>query len=208
MIDKTALFKLSYGLFVLSAAWGEKDAGCIINTATQITDSPLRVSVAVNKQNFTHDAILASKKFNLSVLTEKTPFSVFENFGFKSSRDFDKFSSADPVSNSGIRYVTDYANALISAEVKEVLDFDTHTVFIGEVTEAKVLSEDPSVTYDYYHKNIKPAPEKKADGEKTWVCKICGYVYDEIAEGVKFEDLPDTWVCPLCKHPKSDFELQ
>ena len=208
MIDKTTLYKLSYGLFVLSAKWGEKDAGCIINTAAQITDSPLIVSVAVNKQNFTHDAILNTKKFNISVLSEKTPFSVFENFGFRSSRDFDKFVADDPVSESGIRYINNYANGLISAEVKQVLDFGTHSVFIGEVTEAKVLSDEPSVTYAYYHKNIKPAPAKKEDGGKVWVCKICGYVYDEKAEGVAFEDLPEDWVCPLCKHPKSDFELQ
>ncbi len=208
MIDKTTLYKLSYGLFVLSSKLGEKDAGCIINTATQITDSPLRISVAVNKQNFTHDAILNTKKFNISVLTEKTPFSVFENFGFKSSRDFDKFVAEDPVSSSGLRYVKNYANGLISAEVTEVLDFGSHSVFIGEVTEAVLLSNEPSVTYDYYHKNIKPVPAKKEKGIKSWVCKICGYVYDEKAEGIAFEDLPDDWVCPLCKHPKSDFELQ
>ena len=208
MIDKTTLFKLSYGLFVLSAKWGEKDAGCIVNTVTQITDSPLRISVAVNKQNFTHDAILNTGKLNVSILSEKTPFSVFENFGFRSSRDFDKFIAEDPVSNSGIRYIKDFANGLISAEVKQVLDFGTHSVFVAEVTEALTLSDEPSVTYAYYHKNIKPAPEKKADGGKVWVCKICGYVYDEKAEGVPFEELPEDWVCPLCKHPKSDFELQ
>lgn len=208
MIDKAALHKISYGLFVLSAKWGEKDAGCIINTAAQITDTPLRISVAVNKQNFTHDAILNTKKFNVSVLTEKTPFSVFENFGFRSSRDVDKFVAENPVSNSGIRYINDYANSFLSADVVEVLDFDTHTVFVGEVTEAVVLSEEPSVTYAYYHKNIKPAPAKKEDGGKVWVCKICGYVYDEKTEGVPFEELPEDWVCPLCKHPKSDFELQ
>lgn len=208
MINKAALHKISYGLFVLSAKWGEKDAGCIINTAAQITDTPLRISVAVNKQNFTHDAILNTKKFNVSVLTEKTPFSVFENFGFRSSRDVDKFVAENPVSNSGIRYINDYANSFLSADVVEVLDFDTHTVFVGEVTEAVVLSEEPSVTYAYYHKNIKPAPAKKEDGGKVWVCKICGYVYDEKTEGVPFEELPEDWVCPLCKHPKSDFELQ
>jgi len=208
MIDKTTLYKISYGLFVLSAKWGEKDAGCIVNTAAQITDTPLRISVAVNKQNFTHDAILNTKKFNVSVLTEKTPFSVFENFGFRSSRDVDKFMADDPISSSGIRYIKDYANGIISADVVEVLDFGTHTVFVGEVTEAVSLSDEPSVTYAYYHKNIKPAlPSKKEDGGKVWVCKICGYVYDEKAEGVPFEELPEDWVCPLCKHPKSDFEL-
>lgn len=208
MVDKTTLYKLTYGLFVLSAKWGEKDAGCIINTATQITDTPLRVSVAVNKQNFTHDAILNSGKFNISVLTENAPFSVFENFGFRSSRDVDKFADSDPVTESGIRYVNQFANAVISADVVQVLDFDTHTVFVGEVTEAMSLSEEPSVTYAYYHKNIKPQPVSNGGGGKKWVCVICGYVYDEEKEGVPFEDLPEDWTCPLCKHPKTDFELQ
>ena len=207
MVDKTALFKLSYGLFVLSSKYGERDAGCIINTAMQVTDSPLRVSVVVNKQNYTHDAIFDSGVFNVSVLSEKTPFEVFENFGFKSSRDNEKFTPADPVSASGVKYLDKYTNAVISVNLMHSVDLGTHTLFIGEVAEAQVLSEEPSVTYSYYHQHIKPKPAVKADGGEKWVCKICGYVYDEEAEGVPFEQLPEDWVCPLCKHPKSDFEL-
>ncbi len=207
-VDKTAFFKLSYGLFVLSSQMQGRDAGCIINTAAQITDTPCRITVTVNKQNFTHDAVQNSGKFNISVLTEKTPFSVFENFGFKSSREFSKFEETDPVSESGVRYIEKYANAVISAKVVQTIDFETHTVFVGEVTEAKVLGQEPSVTYDYYHKNIKPKPQKVGGVGKKWVCLVCGYVYDEAIEGTPFEDLPEDWTCPLCKHPKSDFELQ
>lgn len=208
MVDKNALFKLSYGLFVISTRWDEKDSACIINTCSQLTDTPLRISVAINKRNFTHDAVLNSKKFNISVLTQKTPFSLFENFGFKSSRDTEKFTKSDPVTANGIRYVNKYSNAVISANVTNIIDFGTHSLFIAEVTQASVILDDPSVTYAYYHAEIKPKPVLNAtDGEKKYVCKICGWVYDEKTEGVPFEDLPDTWVCPLCKHPKSDFEL-
>ncbi len=195
---KEALFKLTYGLFVLSTRDGEKDNGCIINTAMQVTDNPLQIVIAVNKNNYTLEMIQKSGVFNVSILSESTPFSVFENFGFKSGRTEDKFSSFENKKRSanGIYYITEYTNAFISAKVVKTVDCGTHLMFIGEVTEAEILSDKTSVTYDYYFKNIKPKPEKK---KKGYVCKICGYVY----EG---EPLPEDFICPLCKHPASDFE--
>ena len=197
-IQNEAMFKLSYGLFVLTAKEGEKDNGCIINTAMQITDKPLQIAVCVNKSNFTHDMIAKSREFNLSVLSEKADFEIFKRFGFVSGRDTNKFADFFDVkrSENGLLYVTQGVNAFMSAQVVSVVDCGTHSMFIAEVTEAKVLSEDKSVTYEYYFANIKPKTEKK---KKGYVCKICGYVY----EG---EKLPDDFICPLCKHPASDFE--
>ena len=195
---KETLFKLSYGLFVLSARDTEKDNGCIINTVMQITDTPLQIAVGINKDNYTYEMIEKTGMFNVSVLTEDVPFSVFEDFGFKSGRTEDKFSSFNDKerSENGIFYLTKYSNAFISAKVVKTLDCGTHMMLIAEVTDAKILSDAPSVTYDYYFKNIKPKPEAK---KKGYVCKICGYVY----EG---DTLPDDYICPLCKHPASDFE--
>lgn len=197
-IQNEAMFKLSYGLFVLTAKDGDKDNGCIINTAMQITDKPLQIAVCVNKSNFTHDMIVKSGKLNLSVLSEKADFEIFKRFGFVSGRDTDKFADFFDVkrSENDLLYVTKGVNSFMSAQVVSVVDCGTHSMFIAEVTEAKVLSEDKSVTYEYYFANIKPKPEKK---KKGYVCKICGYVY----EG---ENLPEDFICPLCKHPASDFE--
>ena len=197
-IQNEAMFKLSYGLFVLTAKDGDKDNGCIINTAMKITDKPLQIAVCVNKSNFTHDMIVKSGKLNLSVLSEKADFEIFKRFGFVSGRDTDKFADFFDVKRSGndLLYVTKGVNSFMSAQVVSVVDCGTHSMFIAEVNEAKVLSEDKSVTYEYYFANIKPKPEKK---KKGYVCKICGYVY----EG---ENLPEDFICPLCKHPASDFE--
>ena len=207
-IDNAAMYKLSYGLYVLSAKDGEKDNGCIINTATQITDTPCRVSVAVNNGNYTKELIEKTGKFNISTLNCNVPFSTFEKFGFASGREVEKFDGTVPAerSKNGIYYLAEHTNSYISCEVEEVINYDTHTVFVGYVTEAKVLNEEQSVTYEYYHSNIKPKPQKTESKGSVWVCKICGYIYDEAKEGVKFEDLPADWTCPLCKHPKSDFE--
>lgn len=195
---KETLFKLSYGLFVLSARDEEKDNGCIINTVMQITDTPLQIAVGINKDNYTYKMIEKTGMFNVSVLTEEVPFSVFEDFGFKSGSTEDKFSAFNDKerSENGILYLTKYTNAFISAKVIKTLDCGTHMMLIAEVTDAKTLSDAPSVTYDYYFKNIKPKPEAK---KKGYVCKICGYVY----EG---DPLPEDFICPLCKHPASDFE--
>ncbi len=200
VVDNNAMFKLSYGLFVLTAREGNKDNGCIINTAAMLTDQPKRVQIAVNKANYTHDMIKRTGVFNVSVLTEAAPFKLFQQFGFCSGRDTDKFGS-DPVyrTENGLRYVNENTNAVISAKVVESYDWGTHTLFIAEVTEAKVLSADPSVTYQYYFDHIKPNPALTAEKKTGWVCKICGYIY----EG---EELPADFICPLCKHGAADFE--
>ena len=202
-IDNDAMFKFSYGLFVLTAKDGDKDNGCIINTAAQLTSKPNRINIAVNKANFTHDMIMKTGVFNISVLSEKAEFDTFKRFGFASGRDTDKFAGFEPYaerSANGLYYVTKGVNAFMSAKVIDAHDYGTHTLFIAEVTEAQILSPDPSVTYAYYFAHIKPKPQPKIDEEKTgWVCKICGYVY----EG---EDLPADFICPLCKHGAEDFE--
>ncbi|MBP3305631.1 MAG: flavin reductase [Oscillospiraceae bacterium] len=200
-VDNNAMFKLSYGLFVLTAREGDKDNGCIINTAAQLTDSPKRIQIAVNKANYTHDMIQRTGVFNVSVLTQDAPFQIFRQFGFCSGRDTDKFAAvgySDRTAN-GLRYVPENTNAVISGKVVESYDWGTHTLFVAEVTEAKVLSGDPSVTYQYYFDHIKPKPAPTAEKKSGWVCKICGYVY----EG---EELPADFVCPLCKHGPEDFE--
>ena len=200
-IDNNAMFKLSYGLFVLSAKDGDKANGCIINTAAQLTDTPKRINIAVNKNNYTHDMIMKTGEFNVSVLSEAVPFKVFQHFGFQSGRTVDKFADyADQaVSSNGIPYLTGCTNAFISAKVVECYDYGTHTLFVADVTEAQVLSDVPSVTYAYYFDHIKPKPIPTTEKKVGWVCKICGYVY----EG---EELPADFICPLCKHGAEDFE--
>lgn len=198
-VDNNALFKISYGLYCLTAAKNGKNNGCIVNTVVQVTQNPLKIAVCVNKSNYTHDLINEAKQFNVSVLTESTPFSLFERFGFSSGKFTDKFDGFDSwaASENALPYLTEHTNAFYSAKVTEQVDCGTHTMFIAEVTEAKILSEEKSVTYEYYFANIKPKPQ--APKTKGWVCKICGYVH----EG---EELPDDFVCPWCKHPASDFE--
>ena len=200
MNDK-AMFTLTYGLFVLTAEADGKHNGCIINTAQQVTVSPLRVSIAVNKTNHTHDQILKSGKFNLSILSEAASFDIFKHFGFQSGRDVDKFAGYEGAKQSanGLYYVTEGTNAYISAQVVQTVDLGTHTLFIADVTDMEVLSDVPSTTYTYYQNNIKPKPEAKPVTKTVWRCKICGYEY----EG---EELPADYICPLCKHPASDFE--
>ncbi len=204
-MDKTknALNKISYGLFVLTTADGNRDGGCIINTAIQITSKPNRIAVCVNKENFTHELALKSGKINISVISEDADFALFKHLGFKSGRETDKLSGygACRRSENGVYYITEGTNAYISARVESTVDVGTHTMFICEVTSGEPLSDIPSATYAYYFKNIKPAPKNAPqEAEKTvWRCKICGYEY----EG---EALPEDFICPLCKHPASDFE--
>lgn len=198
MIDNSAIFKLSYGLFVLFARNNDKDNACIINTAQQVTQTPLRISVTVNKNNLTNMLIARTKKLNLSVLSESVPFDVIKKFGFVSGMNEEKIKEGEyERSENGICYLSEYSNALISADVIDTVDLGTHTMFICDVTEAVKLSDEPSVTYDYYFKHIKPKPESSK--KKGYVCKICGYVY----EG---DELPEDYICPICKHPASDFE--
>ncbi len=198
IIDNTALFKFSYGLFVITSADGSKNNGCIINTALQVTASPLRIAVCVNKANYTHDLIVKSGEFTLSILDQATPFEIFERFGFCSGRDTDKFDgfSDYALAENSLPYLTKNANAFISAKVIEQVDCGTHTLFVADVTQAEKLSDISSMTYEYYFANVKPKPQ--AEKKRGYVCKICGYVH----EG----ELPDDFICPICKHPASDFE--
>ena len=198
-LDGKAMFKLSYGLFVLTARDGAKDNGCIINTAAQLTSSPMRISITVNKANYTHDMIQKTGVFNVSILSESTPFSVFQQYGFQSGRTADKLSGGEPRTENGVAYLAEHANAVISGKVISTVDCGTHTLFIADVTEAHVLSKEASATYAYYFEHIKPKPQPAAEKKKGYVCKICGYVY----EG---ETLPPDFVCPLCKHGADDFE--
>lgn len=201
-MDKKAMYALSYGLFVLTARVGGKDNGCIINTAGQVTSTPNRISITVNKDNFTHNMIRESGAFNISILSEQADFSLFRHFGFQSGRTVDKFDgyTACKRSANGLYYITEGTNAYISATVEQAIDLGTHTMFIASVTDMEVLSSAPSATYAFYQSSIKPKPEKQtSQGKTVWRCTVCGYVY----EG---EELPPDYICPLCKHPASDFE--
>lgn len=212
IIENAALNQISYGLFVLSTWAGGKDNACIVNTVCQVTSNPRVITVAVNRDNYTRDLILKSRVFNVSILSEEAPFSLFQDFGFRSGRDCEKFADREDAARSanGLYYLTRYANAYLSARVLTVTELSTHTLFTAEVIAAKKLSDVPSATYAYYHAHIKPSAKKPAapSAGKVWVCTVCGYTYDEAKEGVPFESLPEDWVCPLCKHPKSDFVLQ
>lgn len=194
-----AMFNISYGLYVLTAKDGDKDNGCIVNTLQQVTTTPNTVSVTVNKQNYTHDMILKTGKFTVSLLSTDADFEIFKHFGFQSGKDVDKFASFEKAARgqNGIYYITEMTNAYISADVVQTIDLGTHTMFIANVTEMDVLSEAPSLTYAYYHANVKPKPE--AAKKSGYRCKICGYVY----EG---EPLPEDFICPWCKHGAEDFE--
>ena len=201
-MDNNALNKISYGLFVLTTKDGEKENGCIINTVQLVTDNPKKISITVSKENFSHDILKKTKTFAVNVLTVDTPFSVFEKFGFSSGRNVDKFADCD-YSNSyaenGLKILDKYINSYICGKIIDEVDLGSHTLFIADVTEAKVISDAESVTYDYYHKNIKPKVKIENTEKTKWVCQICNYVY----EG---ENLPENFVCPWCKHSASDFK--
>lgn len=197
-MDNTAFFKLSYGLFVVTAHEGDKDNGCITNTVVQQTTTPNRISVTINKNNLTHDMILRTGVFNVSVLSESSSFDTFKHWGFQSGKDVDKTVGITFCRlENGVIYIVEGVNAVLSAKVEQAIDLGTHTLFIAEVTDAFSTDETPSATYAYYHKRIKPAPQQPK--KRGWVCIICGYIY----EG---ETLPDDFVCPICKHPASDFK--
>ena len=204
MIEQTAMYKLTYGLFVLSVNDGNKDNACIVNTVAMITDSPKRITVYVNKANYTDEVLRKTGVFTVSVLSEKAPFDVYKHFGFQSGRTVDKFEGTEyPRAENGLCYLPEVSNAVISGKVIDALDYGTHTLYVAEVTEAKVLSDDKSATYEYYQNHVKqkPAAQQKpaaeADKEK-WVCKVCGYEH----EG----PLPEDFICPWCNHGASDFE--
>ncbi len=197
-IDSSALFKIGYGLYVVTSNDGTKDNGAILNTVVQVTSTPSRIAVTINKSNYSHDIIKQSGIMNINCLSTDAPFSVFENFGFKSGKDCDKFAGIDfSRSENGLPVLSKYINAFMSLKVEQYIDLGTHGMFICTLTEAKVISDKDSMTYDYYHKNVKPKPNTKT--VRGYMCKICGYVY----EG---ETLPEDFVCPLCKHGAEDFE--
>ena len=199
-MDQKAMYKLSYGLFVLTANSNGKHNGCIINTAMQVTDTPKQIQICINKANLTHDMVLATGEFNLSVLSQEAVFWIFQHYGFQSGRDVDKFAMIPETrTENGLRYVEGCTNAVISGKVINTVDCGTHTLFIAEVTDARVLSDAPSMTYQYYFDHVKPKPQPAK--KTTWVCKICGYVY----EG---EELPPDFICPWCKHGPEAFEKQ
>ena len=196
--DLTALFKLGYGLYVVTSNDGEKDNGLIVNTVTQLTDNPNRVAVNINKENYSHHIIKKTGVMNVNVLSVDAPFALFENFGFQSGRQADKFAHWKTYrADNGLPFLAQYINAFLSLKVEQYVDLGTHGMFICTVTEARVISDKPTMTYAYYQENVKPKPQ--TEGKKGFVCKICGYIY----EG---DTLPDDFVCPLCKHGAADFE--
>ena len=196
--DLTALFNIGYGLYVITSNDGKKDNGLIVNTVTQVTNSPNRIAVTINKENYSHHIIKQTGKMNINCLTTEAPFSVFEHFGFVSGRNVDKFADCTPLrSDNGLVFLPRYINSFMSLEVEQYVDLDTHGMFICKITEARVISDKETMTYTYYQENVKPRPD--TDGKKGYVCKICGYVY----EGA---ELPDDFVCPWCKHGAQDFE--
>ena len=208
-MDTKAMYKLSYGLFVLTVKAGDRVNGCITNTAIQVASDPNQISFAINKANYTHDLVMEAKKANISVISEEASFDLFKHFGFQSGRDVNKFEgfSDFAYAANGIPYITKGTNAYFSIDVTQTLDLGSHTLFIGVPTEMTVLSAAPSATYAYYQDNIKPKPSaapvaenKLPEGVHKWRCKICGYEYVG-------PNLPDDFICPICKHPASDFEM-
>ncbi|MBR2500785.1 MAG: flavin reductase, partial [Clostridia bacterium] len=196
--DLNALFNIGYGLYVVTSNDGKKDNGLIVNTVTQVTNTPNRIAVTINKENYSHHVIKQSGKMNINCLSVDAPFSVFENFGFRSGRTADKFSDIEILrSDNGLTFLPKYINSFMSLKVTDYIDLDTHGMFICSVTESRVITNLETMTYTYYQNNIKPKPE--TDGKKGFVCKVCGYVY----EG---DTLPDDYICPLCKHGAADFE--
>ncbi len=196
--DMTALFNIGYGLYVVTSNDGKKDNGLIVNTVSQVTSSPNRIAVCINKQNYSHHVIKNTGIMNVNCLSVEAPFKVFETFGFQSGRTVDKFAGLEKLkSDNGLVFLSKYINSFMSLKVEDYIDLDTHGMFICSVTEARVLSDKETMTYTYYQNNVKPKPE--TEGKKGWVCKVCGYIY----EG---DELPDDFICPLCKHGVADFE--
>lgn len=196
--DLSSLFNIGYGLYVVTSNDGKKDNGLIVNTVSQVTNTPNRVAVVINKVNYSHHVIRQTGIMNVNCLSVDAPFSVFETFGFQSGRNVDKFAGDTPLrSDNGLVFLAKHINSFLSLKVVQYVDLDTHGMFLCEITEARVLSERETMTYTYYQKHVKPKPQ--TDEKKGWVCKICGYVHEE-------ERLPDDFICPLCKHGAADFE--
>ena len=203
-MDKKAMYKMTYGLFVLTTNHQGKDYGCIINTAIQVSSDPNRISIAVNKANYTHDLIMETRKFTVSAISQEASFDLFKRFGFQSGRNVDKFDGFSSFKRgyNGCPIITEGTNAFFAGWVEQTIDLGSHTLFIAPVTDMEVLSSAPSCSYEYYQGNIKPKPQavgKTPEGKTIWRCRICGYEYVG-------EEIPEDFICPICKHPASDFE--
>lgn len=200
IMDNKSLYKLTYGLFLLTARENDTDNGCIINTAIQVANNPTRIAISVIQTNKTHDMIKNTGIFNISSITTAANFDLFKHFGMQSGRDLDKFAGFTDIarSDNGLLYLTKATNMYMSAKVTDSIDLGSHTLFVGELTDGQTLSDAPSCTYAYYQSDIKPKPQ--ASTKRTWTCRICGHVY----EG---DEMPDDYICPLCKHGKEDFVL-
>ncbi len=197
-MNPKALFKIGYGLYVVTSNDGRKDNGMIVNAVTQVTDSPERIAVTINKQNYTHHVVKQTGVMNLNCLSTESGFDVFERFGFHTGRTVDKFAGYEAFrSGNGLYFLPRGINAFMSLKVEQYVDLGTHGMFICSITESRVISEVPTMTYDYYHQHVKPKPQTA--GKRGFVCKICGYIY----EG---DELPPDFICPLCKHGAADFE--
>lgn len=196
--DLRALFRIGYGLYVVTSNDGRRDNGLIVNTVTQVSDNPCRVVVNIHKDNYSHHVIRQTGIMNVNCLSTDAPFQVFENFGFQSGRGADKFAACTPArSENGLAILPHYINAVFSLKVENYVDLDTHGMFVCSVTEARVVNDRETMTYAYYRQHVKPRPQ--TEGKKGFVCKVCGYIY----EG---DELPGDYVCPLCKHGAADFE--
>ena len=196
--DMNALSNIGYGLYVVTSNDGKKDNGLIVNTVTQVSENPTKIAVTINKQNYSHHVIKQTGIMNVNCLSESAPFAVFECFGFRSGRNVNKFEGCEPLhSDNGLIFLPRHINAFMSLKVEQYVDLGSHGMFICEITEARVINDEKSMTYAYYHENVKPKPDTQ--GKKGYVCKICGFIY----EG---EELPDDFICPLCKHGAADFE--
>lgn len=202
LIDTNALYNIGYGLYVITSNDGTKDNGMIGNTVIQVTSNPMQVVVCINKGNYSHDVINQTGIMNVNCLSTEAPFSVFEKFGFSSGKDKNKFEGDEVVrSENRLVYLSKYINSFMSLKVENYIDFGTHGMFVCSITEAKVVSKAETMSYAYYHKNVKPKPNatKDSSGKKKWVCKICGYVHEA-------EELPEDFECPICGHGPADFE--
>ena len=203
-VDPSAFFKIGYGLYVVTSNDGVRDNGMICNTVVQVTGDPPRLAVTINKANYTHETVKKTGKMNVCTLAESAAFSAFQRYGFQSGRTADKFAGVEATrAANGLLVPSADCNSYFALEVESYVDLGTHGMFVCKVAEAKVLSAAPTMTYAYYHANVKPKPAAAAGeakkGKRRFVCKICGYVY----EG---DELPADYICPLCKHPASDFE--
>ena len=196
--DLSALFNIGYGLYVITSNDGKKDNGLIVNTVSQVTNTPNRVAVTINKANYSHHVIKQTGIMNLNCLSTEAPFRVFERYGFQSGRTVDKFEGVETLrSDNGLVFLPKYINSFMSLKVEQYIDLDTHGMFICSITESRVISNVETMTYTYYQNYVKPKPQ--TEGKKGFVCKICGYIY----EG---DELPEDFICPLCKHGVADFE--